>query len=459
MVIMRADAPEFLPLSISGQAASSVGHLDKPLDIALEKGEPELSTPMGALTKAMGNWKGLEVEHTSSPLIASFTAEGETPLRQGPEDFEILRVVGQGAFGKVFQVRQKATGAIRAMKVMRKDQVLARNHSEYMRQERDILTHIQHPFIIKMHYSFQTSSKLYLILDFVNGGHLFFQLYRQGMFSEDLARIYTAEIVLAVAHLHKVGIAHRDLKPENVLLDNKGHVVITDFGVAKKVSGDAHTNSLCGTMEYMAPEVVTAKGHGRPADWWSVGVLLYEMLTGKHPFSSRNKATLQKKILTEKLKLPSYLTQEAASLLKGLLNRDVQTRLGAGVDGPEKVKKHPFFKMINWKRLEAKEVKPPFSPCVEGELCVANFDEDFTSLPLTNDSPCSSPKLEAGSQAHDHFAGFTFVAPSFLEHLDKSAPLPCSKETAADFSAPVDRGDPNPLIVVKGFSPLSVPVV
>ncbi|KAK9278926.1 hypothetical protein L1049_028507 [Liquidambar formosana] len=155
----------------------------------------------------------------------------EVVSKLGPGDFEILRVIGQGAFGKVFQVRKKDGGGggggdgILAMKVMRKDTILKKNHADYMKAERDILTKVVHPFIVPLRYSFQTKSKLYLILDFINGGHLFFHLYRQGIFSEDQARIYTAEIVSAVSHLHKSGIVHRDLKPENILMDADGHVM------------------------------------------------------------------------------------------------------------------------------------------------------------------------------------------------------------------------------------------
>jgi len=337
-----------------------------------------------------------------------------------PDDFEILAVVGQGAFGKVFQVRKKDSGEIFAMKVMRKEKILSKNQSEYCRQERDILTCISHPFIVKLHYSFQTGAKLYIILDFINGGHLFFQLYRQGFFSESLAKVYCAEIVLAVAHLHSFGIAHRDLKPENVLLDHTGHLVLTDFGLAKIVNGDANTNSMVGTMEYMAPEIILGKGHGMAADWWSVGVLVYEMLTGKHPFSSRNRQTLQKKILNEKLKFPTYLTSEAIQLIKGLLNRDYKCRLGYGEGGAEKVKKLAFFKTINWKRLEAKIIPPPFLPDVASEECVANFDEEFTKLPPEDISPCTTPREGEGGasvKALGRFNGFTFIAPRMEERM------------------------------------------
>ncbi|XP_038723036.1 serine/threonine-protein kinase AtPK2/AtPK19-like isoform X2 [Tripterygium wilfordii] len=235
----------------------------------------------------------------------------------GLEDFEILKVVGQGAFAKVYQVRRRGTSEIYAMKVMRKDKIMEKNHADYMKGERDILTKVDHPFIVQLKYSFQTKYRLYLVLDFVNGGHLFFQLYRQGLFREDLARIYTAEIVSAVVHLHGNGIMHRDLKPENILLGADGHVILTDFGLAKQFVDNTRSNSMCGTLEYMSPEIIKGKGHDKAADWWSVGILLYEMLTGKPPFVGGNRQKIQQKIIHDKIKLPAYLSSEAHSLLKG----------------------------------------------------------------------------------------------------------------------------------------------
>ncbi|KDO67574.1 hypothetical protein CISIN_1g0116762mg [Citrus sinensis] len=236
----------------------------------------------------------------------------------GLEDFEVLKVVGQGAFAKVYQVRRIGTSEIYAMKVMRKDKIMEKNHAEYMKSERNILTKVDHPFIVQLRYSFQTKYRLYLVLDFVNGGHLFFQLYRQGLFREDLARIYTAEIVSAVSHLHANGIMHRDLKPENILLDADGHVMLTDFGLAKQFDENTRSNSMCGTLEYMSPEIVLGKGHDKAADWWSVGILLFEMLTGQPPFTGGNRQKIQQKIIKDKIKLPAFLSSEAHSLLKGV---------------------------------------------------------------------------------------------------------------------------------------------
>ncbi|XP_073306149.1 serine/threonine-protein kinase AtPK2/AtPK19-like [Primulina huaijiensis] len=334
-----------------------------------------------------------------------FQVDGDSVKTIGFEDFEILKVVGQGAFGKVYQVRKTGSSEILAMKVMRKDKIVEKNHEEYMKAERDIMTKIEHPFIIQLRYSFQTKYRLYLILDFVNGGHLFFQLHHHGLFREDLARIYTAEMVSAVAHLHMNGIMHRDLKPENILLDSEGHAMLTDFGLAKQFDDKTRSNSMCGTLEYMAPEIVIGKGHDKAADWWSLGIILYEMLTGKPPFCG-NRQKIQQKILKDKIKLPSFLSSDAHSLLKGLLQKDASKRLGSGQKGGDEIKGHKWFASINWKKLEAREIQPGFLPQVAGKHCIANFDERWTKMPLL-DSPAASPKSE-----ENPFKGFSYEKPT-----------------------------------------------
>ncbi|PKA61793.1 Serine/threonine-protein kinase [Apostasia shenzhenica] len=374
----------------------------------------ETDSSLELVESALGEAEAQEGE------LSSGDAENEdnkidTVASIGIDDFEVLRVVGQGAFGKVFQVRKKGTSEIYAMKVMRKDKIMEKNHAEYMKAERDILTKVDHPFIVQLRYSFQTKYRLYLVLDFVNGGHLFFQLYHHGLFREDLARIYAAEIVSAVSHLHLNGIMHRDLKPENILLDADGHVMLTDFGLAKEFDENTRSNSMCGTVEYMAPEIILGKGHDKAADWWSIGILLFEMLTGKPPFVGGNRDKIQQKIVKDKIKLPAYLTSEAHSLLKGLLQKEASKRLGGGPGGSKEIKNHKWFKSISWRKLEAREIQPSFRPNVAGKMCIANFEEKWTNMPLL-DSPVASPV-----SGNCNFSGFSYVRPPTFLH--KPSPL------------------------------------
>lgn len=351
---------------------------------------------------------GIEELEESSFVVNDDDVSGSLKNNSvGLEDFEVLKVVGQGAFAKVYQVRKNGSSEIFAMKVMRKDKIFEQDHAEYMKAERDILTKIDHPFIVQLKYSFQTKYRLFLVLDFVNGGHLFFQLYRQGLFREELARFYTAEIVSAVSHLHANGIMHRDLKPENILLDSEGHVMLTDFGLAKQFDENTRSNSICGTIEYMSPEIVQGRGHDKAADWWSVGILMYEMLTGKPPYRGGNRQKIQEKIVKDKIKLPAFLSSEAHSLLKGLLQKESGRRLGSGTGGSDEIKSHRWFKSINWKKLEGRELKPSFVPQVAGKQCIANFEECWTNMPPVLDSPAASPKCD-----ENPFKNFTYVRPA-----------------------------------------------
>ncbi|CAI9114796.1 OLC1v1015598C1 [Oldenlandia corymbosa var. corymbosa] len=361
----------------------------------------------------------LDFSDVFGPLPSQETEDDEDDVKDddcvsnlkaiGIEDFEVLKMVGQGAFGKVYQVRKIGSSEIFAMKVMRKDKIVEKNQAEYIIAEREILTKVDHPFIVQLRYSFQTKYRLYLVLDYVNGGQLFFQLHRQGLFREDLARIFAAEIVSAVSHLHANGIMHRDLKPENILLDAEGHAMLTDFGLAKRFEGETtRSNSMCGTLEYMAPEILLARGHDKAADWWSVGVLLYEMLTGRPPFIGGNRQKMQQKIIKDKIKLPAYLSTEAHSLLKGLLHKEASKRLGSGSGGSEAIRSHKWFKCINWNKLEAREIRPSFLPEVGGMQCTANFADCWTKKPVI-DSPAGSPNC-----AENPFLGFTYVRPPAL---------------------------------------------
>uniref|UniRef100_A0A8C4QPJ1 Ribosomal protein S6 kinase n=1 Tax=Eptatretus burgeri TaxID=7764 RepID=A0A8C4QPJ1_EPTBU len=336
----------------------------------------------------------------------------------GPESFQLLRVLGKGGYGKVFQVR-KVTGAdsgeIFAMKVLKKAAIV-RNPKDtaHTRAERSILQAIKHPFIVDLIYAFQTGGKLYLILEYLSGGELFMQLEREGIFMEDTACFYLAEITLALGHLHSHGIIYRDLKPENIMLNPQGHIKLTDFGLCKEAVHDGTvTHTFCGTIEYMAPEILTRSGHNRAVDWWSLGALMYDMLTGAPPFAADNRKKTIDKILRCKLSLPPYLSIEAREILKKLLTRTVSMRLGAAATDAEEVQGHPFFQHISWRDLLARKIDPPFKPCLKSADDVSQFDTKFTrQTPV--DSPDDSALSESANQA---FLGFTYVAPSVLESL------------------------------------------
>jgi len=330
------------------------------------------------------------------------------------DDFALLTVIGKGSFGKVMQVRKKDDGKIYAMKVLRKDAIIARKQVAHTRAEKSILQKIQHPFIVKLHYAFQTDAKLYMILDYINGGELFFHLKREGRFPESRVQLYAAEIVLALAHLHSLDIVYRDLKPENILLNSEGHIVITDFGLSKEINPDEGTGTFCGTPEYLAPEVLKGQGHGVAVDWWSLGTLMFEMLTGLPPFYSPNINIMYQKILSGELRFPSYISSEAQSLLEGLLTRDPEKRLGSASKDAKDIKAHPFFKSIDWDKLYRKEIPAQFIPQVQNEASTTNIDPIFTHE-VPTDSVVPTSELNKVVDCDEQFQGFTFMAPTAME--------------------------------------------
>ncbi|EDW30821.1 GL13301 [Drosophila persimilis] len=358
-----------------------------------------------------------------------------------PSQFELLRVLGEGSFGKVFLVRKiigKDAGTLYAMKVLKKATLKVKDRVRST-NERKILADVGHAFIVRLHYAFQTPGKLYLILDFLRGGDLFTRLSKEVMFTEEDVKFYLAELALAMNHLHTLGIIYRDLKPENILLDEHGHIALTDFGLSKQPLDGSKTYSFCGTVEYMAPEIVNRKGHDFAADWWSFGVLMYEMLTGNLPFHGQTRQETMNQILRSKLGMPENLSPEAQSLLRALFKRNPQNRLGAGSQGILDIKAHCFFATIDWVRLERKQVRPPFIPAVSRDDAFY-FDVEYTSK-----SPRDSPGGPISASAHEIFRGFSFVAPVLLEAhgtptsqncSSSASPLHTVTATAAAMAAP-----------------------
>ena len=330
-------------------------------------------------------------ENEQSENINSDQSDTEDRKRHflAPKDFELLKVIGMGAFGKVLQVRNRHSSTVHAMKIISKRLIKRKmSYVENILAERNILSKISnHPFIVTMHASFQTREKLFIIMDFCAGGELFLKLGKEGHFRERTAAFYLAEIILALEHLHSMNVLHRDLKPENVLVGNDGHLCLTDFGLAKDFTGnggeDDWARTLCGTMEYMAPEMVARKWYGKGADYWSLGCIAYEMMSGKPPFESKKGSKdLFRKIMSERVRMPDLISACACKLLKGLLNRDVNKRFGSSkgtfleVGGVAALKQQTFFAGLDWGKLERKEIDPPEDFSVDNDEDLRHFHEE-----------------------------------------------------------------------------------
>lgn len=321
------------------------------------------------------------------------------------DDFELVTVIGKGSFGKVMQVRKRDTSRIYALKTIRKQHIVNRNEITHTLAERTVLSKVNSPFIVPLKFSFQSEQKLYLVLAFVNGGELFHHLQREQRFDEERARFYSAELLLALEHLHELDVVYRDLKPENILLDYTGHIALCDFGLCKvDMKDNEKTNTFCGTPEYLAPEILRGYGYDKTIDWWTLGVLLYEMVSGLPPYYDEITDKMYEKILNEPLVFGPEFSTEAQSLLMGLLNRDPSKRLG--VKGAGDIKKHPFFhNHIDFKLLKQKKIQPPFKPSVTSPVDVSNFDTVFTTEAAI-DSVVEDSNLSRTVQAQ--FDGFSY---------------------------------------------------
>uniref|UniRef100_A0A7S3P5Y3 Non-specific serine/threonine protein kinase n=2 Tax=Amphora coffeiformis TaxID=265554 RepID=A0A7S3P5Y3_9STRA len=349
-----------------------------------------------------------------SAMMAAADAGTEPPppaIQPRLDSFKMIKVIGKGSFGKVFLVSENKTGEMYALKVLRKDNVIKRNQVEHTRTERNVLGYVKHPFIVGMNMAFQSKDKLYFVLDYCPGGELFFHLGKLGKFPEGRARFYTSQIILAISYVHSLDIVYRDLKPENVLLDANGHIRLTDFGLSKEgiSNSSSGANSFCGTPEYLAPEILNRQGHGRAVDWWSLGALLYEMLTSLPPFYSQDRERLFEKIRNAELTYPPSVSPNAKSLLKGLLMKDPTRRLGSGPTDAEEIKSHVFFHDIQWEKLFRGEIPAPWRPNITNKLDTSQFDKEFTNMKMSPQSfsrHFGSPMAGGGDML---FEGFTFT--------------------------------------------------
>lgn len=358
---------------------------------------------------------------------------GEKDYKRTLQDFEPIKVLGQGAYGKVHLVEDKHTRKLYAQKQLRKPVINIQEdsrtdnfHIKRTIYERNILSNINHhPNIVKLFYALQDHDKFYLFLEYIPGGELFHHLTTNNslgnVFKEDDVAFYAAQMALGLRHLHKLGIVYRDLKPENCLLDVRGNLVLTDFGLSKDIGNENEDkcNSIIGTPEYMAPEILKGEEYDYGVDWWSLGCVIYDMMSGKPPFTGNSHKVIQDKILKNKLSLPFYFSLDAKDLLNKLLNKNPQKRFQID-DNWEVFKKHRFFRKLNWKLLEVQDdsIIPPIVPIITDPKLAENFSSDFTSLKVSDYNIDQAINIPISSEAHPYqnFQGFSYTAStSFID--------------------------------------------
>ena len=319
---------------------------------------------------------------TTIPTRFSSTAQ-LFPPSISMNDFQPLKLVGKGSFGKVILVKYFENNKIYAMKILKKEDIIKRNQVNHTKTERLILEKLNHPFIAKLKFAFQDEQKLYLVTEFMQGGELYFHLKRNSYFKEKAVKFYMSQILLAIEYLHNNGYIYRDLKPENILIDKDGNIKLTDFGLCKMLLSEQNTtDTLCGTPEYLAPEIFKRQSYTKCVDWFSFGILLYEMICGSLPFKLKNRK-IEESVYDTKIEYPEKMSLEARDTIGKLLEIEPEKRLG--YNSREEIKNSSFFKDMDFNKVYNKEYRPPFKPKLNGDLDLKYFDINFTEGNIDSD--------------------------------------------------------------------------
>ena len=290
------------------------------------------------------------------------------------KDFTTLKILGKGSYGKVYLVKNINTNKIYAMKILDKQFLLEKNQITHTKTERIALEKLKHPFIVKLNYAFQDFKNLYFITEFLQGGELFYHLRKKSGFKEKAVKFYMSQVLLALEFMHDNNYIYRDLKPENIMIDKQGNIKLTDFGLSKILKPNETTYTLCGTAEYLAPEIIFGKGYDKTCDWFSFGVVIFELFCGYHPFGRKNKK-IDPTIYLRKTYIPEKVGKKAKDLIEKLFVSNPKNRLG--YKSADEIKNHPFFKDIDFKKVLNKEYKPPFIPQLDNETDLKYFEKIY----------------------------------------------------------------------------------
>ncbi|XP_023262334.1 protein kinase C epsilon type [Seriola lalandi dorsalis] len=392
-----------VPTSPSQQDLAQLDRLQDSL--SLDQQGPQHSTSSSSSSSS-------STTSSSSSSSSSAGRENGQSQRRSLKDFNFIKVLGKGSFGKVMLAELKGTEEVYAVKVLKKDVILQDDDVDCTMTEKRILALARrHPYLTQLYCCFQTRDRLFFVMEYVNGGDLMFQIQRSRKFDEPRSRFYAAEVTSALMFLHRNGVIYRDLKLDNILLDAEGHCKLADFGMCKEgIMNGVTTTTFCGTPDYIAPEILQELEYGASVDWWALGVLMYEMMAGQPPFEADNEDDLFESILHDDVLYPVWLSKEAVSILRAFMTKNPAKRLGCVVSQgcEEAIKTHPFFREIDWVLLEQRKVKPPFKPRIKTKRDVNNFDQDFTK-----EDPVLTPTDEAIIRQinQDEFKDFSYCAP------------------------------------------------